>query len=488
MMRMDVTSYLQTIEDTIANGKYKDHWHSLSEYEVPAWYKKAKFGIFIHWGVYAVPAFKNEWYPRNMYIQGSDEYKHHIETYGDHKDFGYKDFIPMFKAENFNADEWAELFRQAGAKYVMPVAEHHDGFQMYKSELSHFNAYEMGPKRDVLGEMKAAFEERGMTFCVSSHRAEHWFFLSHGKEFESDIKEPLARGDFYWPSMPEPEHHNLYASPPSQEYLEDWLIRCCELVDEYKPSVFYFDWWIQTAAFKPYLKKFAAYYYNKAIEWGMEVAINYKYEAFHFGTAVPDVERGQFAALKPYFWQTDTAVAKNSWSYTPGNDYKTSVEIIRDLVDIVSKNGSLLLNVGPHADGTIPEEDKAILLEIGDWLKLNGDAIYDTTFWRTFGEGPTLVEEGHFTDGKTKAFTSEDIRFTVKGSRLYAIVLVYPENGVVKIKALREKSHDFKGIIKDISILGFDEQPVWERTEEALIIKTNKVQSAAPVVFSLNID
>ncbi len=488
MMRMDVTSYLQTIEDTIANGKYKDHWHSLSEYEVPAWYKKAKFGIFIHWGVYAVPAFKNEWYPRNMYIQGSDEYKHHIETYGDHKDFGYKDFIPMFKAENFNADEWAELFRQAGAKYVMPVAEHHDGFQMYRSELSHFNAYEMGPKRDVLAEMKAAFEERGMTFCVSSHRAEHWFFLSHGKEFESDIKEPLTRGDFYWPSMPEPDHHDLYGSPPSQEYLEDWLVRCCELVDEYQPRVFYFDWWIQTAAFKPYLKKFAAYYYNKAVEWGIEVAINYKHEAFHFGTAVPDVERGQFAALKPYFWQTDTAVAKNSWSYTAGNDYKTSVEIIRDLVDIVSKNGSLLLNVGPHADGTIPEEDKEILLEIGDWLKLNGDAIYDTTFWRTFGEGPTLVEEGQFTDGKTKAFTSEDIRFTVKGSRLYAIVLVYPENGVVKIKALREKSHDFQGIIKDISILGFDEQPVWERTEEALIIKTKQVQSAAPVVFSLNID
>ncbi|WP_141500467.1 alpha-L-fucosidase [Paenibacillus luteus] len=485
---MDTNAYLKAINRTIASGRFKDNWESLSEYEVPAWYKKAKFGIFIHWGVYAVPAFKNEWYPRNMYIQGSEEYKHHIETYGEHKDFGYKDFIPMFKAEKFNADEWAELFQQSGAKYIMPVAEHHDGFQMYKSDVSHFNAYEMGPKRDVLGEMKAAFEGRDMTFCVSSHRAEHWFFLSHGKEFESDIKEPLERGDFYWPSMPEPDHQDLYGSPPSQEYLEDWLIRCCELVDEYKPNIFYFDWWIHTAAFKPYLKKFAAYYYNKAIEWGIEVAINYKHEAFHFGTAVPDVERGQFAALKPYFWQTDTAVAKNSWSYTPGNDYKTSIEIICDLIDIVSKNGSLLLNVGPHADGTIPEEDKRILLEIGDWLKMNGEAIYDTSFWRTFGEGPTLVEEGQFTDGKTKAFTSEDIRFTVKGSRLYAIVLVYPENGVVKIKALREKSHDFHGMIKDISILGFDEQPVWERTEEALIIKTNKVQSAAPVVFSLNID
>ncbi|OMF21154.1 alpha-L-fucosidase [Paenibacillus sp. FSL H8-0548] len=485
---MDTLAYLKAIEDTIANGKFKDHWDSLSEYQVPAWYQKAKFGIFIHWGVYSVPAFKSEWYPRNMYIQGSEEYEHHIATYGEHKDFGYKDFIPMFKAENFNADEWAELFQKSGAKYIMPVAEHHDGFQMYKSELSHFNAYEMGPQRDVLAEMKEAFEKREMIFCASSHRAEHWFFLSHGKQFDSDIKEPLERGDLYWPSMPEPDHQDLYGSPPSQQYLEDWLMRCCELVDQYKPSVFYFDWWIHTAAFKPYLKKFAAYYYNKAIEWGIEVAINYKHDAFHFGTAVPDVERGQFAALKPYFWQTDTAVAKNSWSYTPNNDYKTSGEIIRDLVDIVSKNGNLLLNVGPKADGTIPDGDKRILLEIGEWLRVNGEAIYDTTFWRIFGEGPTLVEEGQFTDGKMKAFTSEDIRFTVKGSRLYATVLVYPDNGEVRIKSLKAKSHDFHGIIEDITILGFDEKPTWERTEEALIIKTNQVHSLNPVVFSISIN
>ncbi|KAA8783743.1 alpha-L-fucosidase [Paenibacillus amylolyticus] len=485
---MNKHEYLQHIDAIIASGKFKDNWTSLREIVVPEWYPKAKFGIFIHWGVYSVPAYDSEWYSRNMYIQGSKAYEHHLEVYGDHKEFGYKDFIPMFKAENFDADEWATLFKQAGARYVMPVAEHHDGFQMYKSSISHYNTYEMGPKRDVLGEMKVAYEKQGLTFCVSSHRAEHWFFMSHGKEFDSDIKEPLQCGDFYWPAMPEPDFQDLYGSPPSDEFLEDWLIRCCELVDEYQPRVFYFDWWIHTAAFKPYLKKFAAYYYNKGEEWDISVAINYKHDAFMFGTAVPDVERGQFAELKPYFWQTDTAVARNSWCYTENNQYKTAEEIIRDLVDIVSKNGSLLLNIGPRADGTIPDEDRNILLSIGKWLEVNGEAIYETTFWRTYGEGPTEVKEGQFTDGDTKVFTSEDIRFTVKGSSLYATVMVYPDNGIVHIQSLKEGSPHFHGMIEQVQILGYEEQPNWERNEDSLTITTTSVQSHVPVVFKIDLD
>ncbi|MHA7581625.1 alpha-L-fucosidase [Paenibacillus vandeheii] len=485
---MDKNEYLQHIEATIDEGKFKDNWNSLSAFQVPEWYRNAKFGIFIHWGLYSVPAFDNEWYSRNMYMEGSKAHEHHLAVYGPPKDFGYKDFIPMFRAENFDADEWAALFKKAGARYVMPVAEHHDGFQMYNSAISHYNTVEMGPKRDLLGEMKAAYEKQGLVLCVSSHRAEHWFFMSHGKAFDSDIKEPLRRGDFYWPAMPEPDHHDLYGSPPTDEYLEDWLIRCCELVDDYQPSVFYFDWWIQTAAFKPYLKKFSAYYYNKGEEWGIPVAINYKHDAFMLGCAVPDVERGQFADLKPYFWQTDTAVAKNSWCYTENNDYKSAVEIIRDLVDIVSKNGSLLLNIGPKADGTIPDEDKNILLAIGQWLEVNDEAIYDTTFWRTYGEGPTEVKEGQFTDGETKIFTSEDIRFTVKESFLYATVLVYPENGTVHIRSLKENSHHFHGLIRNIQVLGFDEEPEWSRTEESLTITTRNVHSGSPVVFKLELE
>lgn len=485
---MDRQAYLKQIKDTIAAGRFKENWDSLSQFEVPQWYKQAKFGIFIHWGVYSVPAYDSEWYSRNMYIQGEKAYEHHLKTYGKHTEFGYKDFIPMFTAERFDAAEWAELFRQSGAKYVMPVAEHHDGFQMYRSELSAYNAYEMGPRRDLLGEMKQAFEERDLVLCASSHRAEHWFFMSHGKEFESDIHEPLQLGDFYWPAQPEPDHHDLFGSPPNEEYLEDWLLRTCEIVDRYQPRVVYFDWWIQNAVFKPYLRTFAAYYYNKGEEWGTPVAINYKHDAYMFGTAVPDVERGQFAELKPYYWQTDTAVAKNSWCYTENNDYKSSVEIIRDLVDIVSKNGNLLLNIGPKADGSIPQEDRQILTDIGDWLRVNGEAIYETSYWRTSGEGPTKVVEGQFQDGETKPYTSEDIRFTVKGTYLYATVLVYPENGEVSIQSLKKESVHFSGLIRGISVLGFDEAPEWERTDEALTIRTSSVSSAAPVVFKIELD
>lgn len=486
---MDRSGYLKKIDDTVAQGPYRDDWESLCRFQVPQWYKDAKFGIFIHWGVYAVPAFGNEWYPRNMYIQGSKEYEHHIATYGEHAKFGYKDFIPMFRAENFDAEQWAELFEQAGAKYVMPVAEHHDGFQMYASEVSRFNAAEMGPKRDLLAKMKEAFDKRGLAFCVSSHRAEHWFFLSHGKQFDSDVREPLKQGDFYWPAMPEPkDHHDLRESPPDEEYLEDWLIRCCELIDRFRPRILYFDWWIQHAAFKPYLKKLAAYYYNRTAEWGFQGIINYKHDAYMLGSAVPDIERGQFAELKPYVWQTDTAVALNSWCYTSGNAYKTSVELIRDLVDIVSKNGNLLLNVGPKADGTIPDEDRAILLDIGGWLKTNGEAIYGTTFWRVFGEGPTEIAEGQFTDGATKAFTSEDIRFTFQGSSLYATVLVFPENGEVRIRSLGSKSKHFQGIIAGIEVLGFAEKPSWERTDEGLVIRTVTVGSPYPVVYKITLE
>lgn len=487
----DMTDDLKRIDEVIAKGPYAATWESLSNYTVPKWYMNAKFGIFIHWGVYSVPAYGNEWYSRNMYIKDSGEYKHHIEAYGAHKDFGYKDFIPMFKAEKYSADKWAELFKEAGAQYVVPVAEHHDGFQMYKSKISKWNSYEMGPHIDHLGELKKACESLGITIGASSHRIEHWFFMGHGKEFESDIHEPLERGDLYWPSHEEPDHYDLFSTPtPSEEYMNDWLVRCCEIIDEYQPSILYFDWWIQIAAMKPYLQRLAAYYYNRAAEWGKEVVINYKHDAFLFGTAVPDVERGQFADVKPYYWQTDTAIALNSWCYTENNNFRDPVGLVRDLVDIVSKNGNLLLNVGPKADGTICDEDAAVLKAIGKWLKVNGEAIYNSRIYRTYGEGPTKIIEGQFSDGQKKDYTSKDFRFTAANGYIYAIALKCSDDGQYCIETLGErdasKQANFHGIIEDIEVLGYDNKPEWTRKEEGLYINSD-FRSDYPVTFKIKL-
>lgn len=490
---MDEAEKLQKIEAVIAAGTYQDTWESLQQYQQPEWFQNAKFGIFIHWGIYSVPAFGSEWYSRNMYIQGSKEFEYHRKTYGPHSQFGYKDFIPMFRAEYFNAEEWTDLFVTSGARYIIPVAEHHDGFQMYRSELSKWNAWEMGPKRDILGELRECAEKKGLISGASSHRVEHWFFMGHGKEFDSDIKEPMQKGDFYWPAMPEPNHHDLYSEPtPSQEFLEDWLLRVCEIIDNYHPRILYFDWWIEHSAVKPYLRKMAAYYYNRAQEWGQEVVICYKHDAFLFGTAVVDIERGQFSEAKPYHWQTDTAVALNSWCYTAENRYKKASAIVQDLVDIVSKNGNLLLNIGPKADGTIPQEDKNILTAIGNWLKVNGEAIYHSKVWRTSGEGPTPIIEGQFSDAKEKEFTSQDIRYTVNGSSLYATVLKTSEDGnyLLTELALRDASSlpVFHGILKDVTLLGFDTKVSWKRTEKGLELHTDTIETEFPIVFKITLD
>ncbi len=487
----DMTPDLKRIEAGIAQGPYRPDWASLGSYTVPKWYAQAKFGIFIHWGVYSVPAFGNEWYSRNMYIQSSREFQHHIETYGPQKDFGYKDFIPLFKAEHFDPEAWADLFQAAGAKYVVPVAEHHDGFQMYRSAISRYNAWEMGPHRDILGELKLAVERRGMTLGCSSHRAEHWFFMGHGKEFDSDIKDPMERGDFYWPAQPEPGHYDLFSRPaPNEEFLNDWLVRTCELIDRYRPKLLYFDWWIQHSAFLPYLKKLAAYYYNRAEAWGTGGVITYKNDPFLFGAAVPDMERGFFAEIQPTVWQTDTSTALNSWCYTEGNSFRTPQDLVRDRVDVVSKHGCMLLNVGPKADGTICDEDQAILKGIGQWLKTNGEAIYAAKPFRKYGEGPTHVAEGQFSEGEKKAFTSADFRFTVANGFLYATALRGSEDGSYLIETLGERDAqqglNFNGIIDAVTVLGHAAPPQWSRDEAGLRIRTD-FRSDYPIVFKIQL-
>lgn len=485
---MDRKVYLKQIDEVIEKGCFKDTWESLCGYQIPQWYKDAKFGIFIHWGIYSVPAFGNEWYPRNMYIKDSKEYIHHKETYGVQKDFGYKDFIPFFKAEKFDPGEWADLFYDSGAKYIMPVAEHHDGFQMYSSTLSRWNAANMGPCRDIVGELAVAVRERGMIFAASTHRAEHYWFMNGGKDFDSDVNDPRF-ADFYGPAAAQPDDWQTADSEGiTDDFMTDWLLRTCEIIDKYKPQILWFDWWILNIRFKPYLRRLAAYYYNRADEWGVGVAINYKYDAFLHTTAVLDIERGQLENIRPLLWQNDTAIAKNSWGYTHGNDFKKANELICDLVDIVSKNGCLLLNVGPRSDGTITYDEQRVLLEIGAWLKINGEAVYGTTCWKTFGEGPTKIASGAFTDTNRAGFTSEDIRFTYKNGILYAFVMKWNESGMFKIYSLKTGSFTFASMIDKITILGSEIAVTFKQTREALEISAPGYQGAdVPVCFKIHI-
>src|SRR5215471_18261146 len=440
-------------------GPFRDDWESLQQYEVPDWYKDAKFGIFIHWGVYSVPAFGSEWYPRDMYREGSPEYKHHIATYGPQDKFGYKDFIPGFKAEHFDPDEWARLFKESGARYVVPVAEHHDGFAMYDSGLSDWTAAKMGPRRDVIGELAKAVRAAGLHFGASSHRVEHNFFLGVGRQIPSDVNDPQ------YAALYGPAHNWLEAKNGtpvsndftfvSQAWTDDWLARSAEIVEKYHPDIVYFDWWIGQPSVRANLTKFAAFYYNASLKYGDHVGvINYKDYAIQEHSAVLDLERGQLDQIRPLHWQTDTSVSNKSWGYIENDTFKSPEFVVHQLVDIVSKNGNLLLNIGPRSDGTIPDEVQKVLREVGAWLAVNGEAIYGTRPWRVYGEGPTKVAAGSFHDTDTASYTSQDFRFTTKGDSLYVIGLGWPANGEAVIHSFAAQMGSAP--VRSVSLLGSD--------------------------------
>lgn len=476
-------AYREKIRTVIDAGPFRDSWDSLRAYEVPQWYLDGKFGIFIHWGAYAVAAFGNEWYPRNMYIPGSPEYEYHRATFGPHNEVGYKDLIERFTGEHFDPVDWAALFREAGAQFVVPVAEHHDGFAMYDSAFTEWTAAKRGPCRDVIGELAEAVRDASMVFGVSSHRAEHWWFQHPGMAYDSDVRDPAYRS-LYGPAMPQ-------EMPPNDDFLLDWLVRTAELVDRYEPALVWFDWWIETPVFEPYLREFAAFYYNRAAQWRTGVAINYKHAAFPPGSAVFDVERGQLAGLREEFWQTDTAVQKNSWGYTENQDYKNLPDLIGDLVDIVSKNGALLLNIGPRADGTIPEPERELLRGIGAWLAVNGEAIYGTRPAPIFGEGPTEVVEGSFRDTARKPFTSRDIRFTTRiapggAEVLFAIPLAWPDDHVITIKSLRPGG-ELHRPIHSVQLLGHDDELSYDPSPGGLRVNLPPGIRPNPVMPALRI-
>ena len=460
---------LATMDKAKTDGPFLPDWGSLQHYRTPNWYADAKFGIFVHWGLYSLPAFGSEWYSRNMYVKDSPEYAHHIATYGPHTQFGYKDFIPKFKAEHFDPAAWTSLFRDAGARYIVPVAEHHDGFSMYDTHLSDYSAVKMGPKRDIVGEVKAAAKSHGLHFCLSSHRAEHDWFFDEGRKFPSDVSDPAQAG-LYGPAQSRivgPNSDDLFSDYTyvSQYWLDDWLARQAELVQRYSPDLIYFDWWIGQPSFRNTLPKFLAYYYNFAARHGGSAVVNYKLGEFADGAGTLDIERGQAAEIRKDVWQTCTSISDKSWGYIENDTYKSVEQIVHLLADVVSKNGNLLLNVGPRADGRIPETARDTLLAVGRWLKGNGDAIYGTRPWRVFGEGPTETANGTFAESKAKPYTPRDFRFTTRPGLLYAIQLGQPEGAKVTIASIQGGT-----AVKRVSLLGSDAPVRFEMTDTGLTL------------------
>jgi alpha-L-fucosidase len=483
--RQEILAHVASVN---AHGPFTPDWDSLAKMVVPDWYRDAKFGIFIHWGLYSVPAFGSEWYPRDMYRTGTEDNQHQVATYGPLTKFGYKDFIPMFTAAKYDPQAWAKLFKESGARYVVPVFEHHDGFQMYDSNLSDWTAKKMGPHRDLAGELATAVRAEGLHFGASSHRVEHDWFLEGGRTTPSDVNDP-AYAAFYGPA-----HHRIEVADgnalskdftaASPEFLNDWLTRNAEIVDRYHPEIMYFDWWIGQPLVRPYLARFASYYYNASSSHGPVGVINYKYDAMEEGSGVLDLERGQLGNIRQLPWQTDTSISNKSWGYIENDTFKSPESVVDQLVDIVSKNGNLLMNIGPRADGTIPDEVQKILRAVGAWLHVNGEAIYGTRPWKVYGEGPTKVAAGSFNDTRTSAYTSQDFRFTTKGSTLYAIEFAWPEKHQVVIHSLGTGAAK----IRSVSLLGTDAMVSFEQRADGLYLQLpEKAPSDFAVSFKIDL-
>ncbi|MCH6257071.1 alpha-L-fucosidase [Puniceicoccaceae bacterium K14] len=461
--------------------RYKETWESIGEHKIPKWFQDAKFGIFVHWGPYSVPAYDSEWYPRHMYMndqvwnadgevmpEGGDlpanhVYRHHVATYGSPSTFGYKDFIPMFTGMNFDPYEWTDLFAAAGAQYVVPMAEFHDGFAMYGSNVTRWNAVGMGPQRDILGELIVAGREKGLKVGAASHFAFNWAYFHKGEDFDTTN---LDNEDLYgWNADP--------LAPVDDEFLELWWSRLQDLIDNYSPDLLWLDFFMDREEFGPYHKKLAAHYFSQAHELKQKVAIQSKnfngFDSFPAGVNVLGLERGSMAEVHEYPWQCDTSIGKNSWGYVEDWESKSPNSLIDNLVDVVSKNGSLLLSVGPRADGSIPDDQKNVLMEIGSWLNVNGEAIYGTRPWTRFGEGPTQIISGSQSEHANPELSVDDFRFTRKGDTVYAFVMDWPEDGRIEIKALGLDALDEKRV-RSIKLLGFRGKMAYRQNDEELTV------------------
>ncbi|MFI3238327.1 MAG: alpha-L-fucosidase [Lachnospiraceae bacterium] len=476
------------MELKIEEGKFNASPESLMQYECPEWFKDAKFGIWSHWGPQCGPRF-GDWYARNMYIEGHPQYEYHCEHFGHPSKVGYKDIIPLWKAENFEPDKLMDLYKRMGAKYFVSLASHHDNFDCWDSKYHKWNSVNMGPKKDIVGMWKEAANKAGLPFGVTVHheRSYSWFSTNKGCDTKGEYEGVPYDGnlseyaDLYYEKHDDTNFG--YPINPSYSFVKGWYDRVTDLITNYDPDLFYSD---GSIPFDVVGRSAIANYYNhnmKVNNGELRAVYNLKnlkkrsaetgryYGDYYEGCGVQDIERGVVKDINPRPWQTDTCIG--GWFFKEGREYKTATEVIKLLVDIVSKNGNLLLNFPLRPDGTLEDEEIKTAEGIAAWMDVNGEAIFGTRPFTHFGEGGETLAGGEFNENEI-TYNAHDFRFTTKPDCVYAICLGWPEDGQFEVKSFG--SAVYEKAIKKVEILGCDETLTWEVLEDKLVVKAPQVK------------
>lgn len=465
---------------------YEETWESLAKNEKePDWFKDAKFGIYFHWGVYSVPAFDNEWYPRWMYVPdrgdnwGGQVYAYHEKTYGPVSEFNYHDFIPMFKAEHFDAENWATLFKNAGARFAGPVAQHHDGFAMWASSVNPWNAKDMGPKKDILGDLFTELKKMDMYTIATFHHAK--VLQRYALDTANWAGQgPNVGGNSHFPYHPDyitsttdPKLRLLYGNIPLEDGPDYWLDQIKEVIDDYAPDIIWFDSWLDQMP-ENYLQKMVAHQFNTGVSRGQEPLVACKQEDLPANISILDIEQGGKTEISEDYWLTDITLSHHSWSYTNGQTYKEPSMVVRNMIDVWSKKGVVLLNISPRADGVIVDEQRVVLNAIGEWIRKHEEAVYGTRTHSVYGYGIADFEEGHFGgQSATMDYGKDDIRFTRSkdNKTLYIYSLGLPD-----ADADLELHHiidpEIKQKIKRVSVVGSGAKLKWSVKENKLVLTT----------------
>ncbi|VGO18182.1 hypothetical protein SCARR_00233 [Pontiella sulfatireligans] len=437
--------------------KYEPAWESLGQRDAaPEWFADAKLGIYFHWGIYSVPAYGGEWYPYHMYRDGN-VHEHHVKTYGEPSRFNYHDFVPMFKAEKFNAEDWAQLFDDAGAKFAGPCAQHHDGFAMWDSEVNPWNAADRGPKQDITGLLEKTIKARGMKFITTFHHARNGQRYADKPEQWGGYNSHYAYHPDFATSSTDPDISKLYGNMTEAAFNQYWFDQLQEVIDQYSPDIIWFDSWLKMIP-QEYRKKFAAYYLNEAQKKRQDVVIAYKQVDLPSSVGVLDIEQGGKKDLSESVWLTDVTLSTKSWCYIEGQKYKPAELVVRNMIDVWSKNGVVLLNISPRADGVINQDQRDILHKIGTWMKKHEEAVYGTRAFDVYGFGHAKTDAGkHGGQSATTQYTAEDGRFlrSKDGKTLYLFMLGKPDAGKeIEIRDLAGHTYCPEGGFKRITVLG----------------------------------